>query len=80
MNFVGIAAHLVGGAGLLYANRGRVAAQQGVAASTVAKAVLTGAALGVTAYSRALGKKLETAAVTATGERAFLSGLGGGAG
>jgi hypothetical protein len=61
VNLVGIAAHLVGGAGLLYANRGRVAAQQGVAASTVAKAVLTGAALGVTAYSRALGKKLEAA-------------------
>jgi hypothetical protein len=61
VNFVGIAAHLVGGAGLLYANRGRVAAQQGVAASTVAKTVLTGAALGVTAYSRALGKKLEAA-------------------
>jgi hypothetical protein len=61
VNFVGIAAHLVGGAGLLYANRDRVAAQQGVAASTAAKAVLTGAALGVTAYSRALGKKLEAA-------------------
>jgi hypothetical protein len=61
VNFVGIAAHLVGGAGLLYANRDRVAAQQGVAASTVAKAALTGAALGVTAYSRALGKKLEAA-------------------
>jgi len=61
VNLVGIAAHLVGGAGLLYANRGRVAAQQGVAGSTVAKAVLTGAALGVTAYSRALGKKLEAA-------------------
>ena len=61
VNLAGIAAHLVGGAGLLYANMGRVAAQQGVAASTVAKAVLTGAALGVTAYSRALGKKLEAA-------------------
>src|SRR5919107_4187782 len=61
VNLVGIAAHLVGGAGLLYANRGRVAAQQGVAGSTAAKAVLTGAALGVTAYSRALGKKLEAA-------------------
>jgi hypothetical protein len=61
VNFVGIAAHLVGGVGLLYANRGRVAAQQGVAASTVAKAAVTGAALGVTAYSRALGKKLEAA-------------------
>jgi hypothetical protein len=61
VNLAGIAAHLVGGAGLLYANRGRVAAQRGVAASTVAKAILTGAALGVTAYSRALGKRLEAA-------------------
>jgi hypothetical protein len=61
VNLVGIAAHLVGGAGLLYANRGRVAGQQGVAGSTVAKAVFTGAALGVSAYSRALGKKLEAA-------------------
>jgi hypothetical protein len=61
VNLAGIAAHLVGGAGLLYANKGRVAGQQGVAASTVAKAALTGTALGVTAYSRALGKKLETA-------------------
>src|SRR5215213_8895243 len=61
VNLAGIAAHLIGGAGLLYANKGRVAAQQGVAASTVAKAALTGAALGVTAYSRALGKQLEAA-------------------
>jgi hypothetical protein len=61
VNLAGIAAHLVGGAGLLYANKGRVAAQQGVAASTVAKAALTGAALGVTAYSRALGKQLDAA-------------------
>jgi hypothetical protein len=59
VNLAGIAAHLVGGAGLLYANKGRVAAQQGVAASTVAKAALTGVALGVTAYSRVLGKKLD---------------------
>jgi hypothetical protein len=61
VSLAGIAAHLVGGAGLLYANRGRVAAQQGVAASTVAKVAVTAAALGVTAYSRALGKQLEAA-------------------
>jgi hypothetical protein len=61
VNLAAIAAHLVGGAGLLYANKGRVAAQSGVGASTAAKAVLTVAALGVTAYSRALGKKLEQA-------------------
>ena len=55
------AAHLIGGAGLLEANRGRVVTQRGVGATTVAKVVLTGAALAVTAYSRALGKKLQQA-------------------
>jgi hypothetical protein len=58
VNAAAIAAHLVGGAGLLRANRGRTAAQGGVGASTVAKLVLTGAALAVTAYSRVLGNKL----------------------
>ena len=61
VNFVGIGADLVGGAGILYANRDRVAAQQGVGTSTIAKAALTGAALAVTGYSRVLGKKLEQA-------------------
>lgn len=61
VNLVGIAAHLVGGAGILYANRDRVAAQEGVGTSTIAKAALTGAALAVTGYSRVLGKKLEKA-------------------
>jgi hypothetical protein len=58
VNLAAIGAHLVGGAGILYANKGRVAGQKGVAASTVAKLVLTGAALGATAWSGALGKKL----------------------
>jgi hypothetical protein len=61
VNLAGIGVHLLGGAGLLYANKGRVAAQKGVGASTVAKAALTGAALAVTGYSRVLGKKLEQA-------------------
>ena len=61
VNFVGIAAHLVGGAGILYANRDRVAAQEGVGTSTIAKTALTGVALAVTGYSRLLGKKLERA-------------------
>jgi hypothetical protein len=61
VNAVAIGAHLIGGAGLLAANRRRVATQTGVGASTVAKLVVTGAALAVTAYSRALGKKLEQA-------------------
>ena len=64
VNLAAIAAHLVGGAGLLYANKGRVAAQRGVGASTAAKTALTVAALGVTAYSRGVGKKLEQAAGT----------------
>ena len=58
VSLAAITAHLVGGAGVLYANKGRVAHQRGVGASTAAKLVLTGAALGVTAYSGALGKKL----------------------
>ena len=62
VNLAAIGVHLVGGAGLLIGNKGRVAAQRGVGASTVAKTALTVAALGVTAYSRALGKKLEQAA------------------
>lgn len=61
VNLAAIGAHLVGGAGLLLANKGRVVAQRGVGANTAAKAALTVAALGVTAYSRALGKKLEQA-------------------
>ena len=61
MNLAAIGTHLVGGAGLLLANRDRVAGQSGVGASTVAKLVATGAALGITAYSRALGKKLQSA-------------------
>jgi hypothetical protein len=58
VNLGAIAAHLVGGAGLLYANKGRVASQKGVGASTAAKLALTGAALGATAWSGSLGAKL----------------------
>jgi hypothetical protein len=61
VNLAGIAAHLVGGAVLLGANKGRVASQQGVAQATVVKTALTGAALAATAWSRALGAKLDQA-------------------
>ncbi|MFD3548287.1 hypothetical protein ACFWUW_22250 [Streptomyces sp. NPDC058655] len=57
-----IGLHLVGTTGLLAANAARVATQQGVAASTIAKTALTGAALAATAYTRMLGKKIEYAA------------------
>ena len=61
VNLAGIAAHVAGGAVLLGANKGRVASQQGVAQATVAKTALTGAALAATAWSRALGAKLNQA-------------------
>jgi hypothetical protein len=61
VNLAGIAAHLAGGAVLLGANKGRVASQQGVAQATVVKTALTGAALAATAWSRALGAKLDRA-------------------
>jgi ankyrin repeat protein len=61
VNLAGIAAHVAGGAVLLAANKGRVASQQGVASATVVKTALTGAALAATAWSRALGAKLDAA-------------------
>jgi hypothetical protein len=61
VNLAGIAAHLAGGAVLLGANKGRVAGQQGVAQATLVKTALTGAALAATAWSRALGAKLNEA-------------------
>jgi hypothetical protein len=61
VNLAGIAAHLAGGAVLVGANKGRVASQQGVAQATVVKTALTGAALAATAWSRALGAKLNEA-------------------
>lgn len=61
VNAAAIGIHLVGATGLAIANRRRIGTQKGVLASTIAKTVLTGAALGVTAYARALGKKIELA-------------------
>ena len=58
-----IGAHLIGGAGILAANRKRAAAQKGATGTTIAKLVLTGAALGVTAYTRVVGKKVEDAVI-----------------
>ncbi|MFC7922888.1 hypothetical protein [Streptomyces cinereoruber] len=61
VNAAAIAAHLFGSGGLLAVNAHRVAAQQGVAASTAAKTAVTAAALAATAYARVLGKKVELA-------------------
>jgi hypothetical protein len=61
LNLAGIVAHLAGGAVLTGANKGRLAGQQGVAATSTVKTALTVAALGTTAYARVLGKRLERA-------------------
>jgi hypothetical protein len=58
VNAAAIGAHLVGSAGLLAADLPRVSAQRGVPSMAAAKTVLTVAALGATAYSRVLGKKV----------------------
>lgn len=57
VNAVAIGAHLVGGAEILYANRRRARYQSGVRSNTLVKLLVTGAALGVTAYSGVLGSK-----------------------
>ena len=61
VNALAIGAHLVGSVGQLAGNRDRVAQQKGVASMSTLKTLLTAAALGVTAYSRALGKKVDAA-------------------
>jgi hypothetical protein len=58
INAAAIGLHLIGSAGLLATNMPRLKAQRGVAAMSLAKAALTTAALGATAYSRALGTKV----------------------
>ena len=61
INAAAIGAHVVGGALILKDNKGRVAAQSGVFGNTALKLALTAGALGATAYSRVLGKKLDAA-------------------
>jgi len=58
VNAAAIGIHLIGSVGLLNANKGRLATQQGVATMTMVKTALTAAALAVTAYSRVLGRKV----------------------
>lgn len=57
VNAVAIGAHLIGGGMILAANRDRARNQAGVRSNTVAKLIVTGAALGATALSGALGAK-----------------------
>jgi hypothetical protein len=58
VNAVALAAHTVGGVGLIAGNAGRVVTQQGAGANSVVKSVITLAAMGVTAYAGLEGAKL----------------------
>ena len=61
VNLAAIGSHLVGAAGIALTERRRMAAQKGVGAVSATKTALTVVALGATAYSRVLGKKMEQA-------------------
>lgn len=58
VNAAAIGAHLIGSVGQLQGNKERLFSQQGVGTMSVVKTALTAAALGATAYSRVLGKKV----------------------
>ena len=58
VNAAAIGVHLAGSTALLVANRGRLLGQKGVLGMYVAKTALTVAALGVTGYSRLLGRRV----------------------
>ena len=61
VNAASVGAHLVGAARLLYTERDRVRNQQGVGLSSVVKTALTAAAVGTTAYSGVLNRKMAAA-------------------
>jgi hypothetical protein len=58
VNAAAIAAHVIGSVGMLTSDAGRVTAQKGAGRTVLVKTGLTVAALGVTAYSRVLGKRV----------------------
>jgi len=53
-----IAAHAIGGIGLVIANKGRIATQPEARTNTIVKSVVTIAAAGVTLYSGILGTRI----------------------
>lgn len=57
----GVAAHVVGAAGLTLTDSPRVAGQHGVGRSSAVKAAVTAAGLGVSAWSIALNRKMAAA-------------------
>jgi hypothetical protein len=58
VNAAAIGAHLVGSVGQIQGNLGRIRGQKGVASMALVKTGLTAAALGITAYSRVLGRQV----------------------
>jgi len=58
VNAAAIGAHVIGSVGQIQGNMGRLHAQKGVASMALLKTALTAGALGVTAYSRVLGRKV----------------------
>ena len=58
VNAAAIGAHVLGSIGMLTSDAGRVSAQKGARSTILLKTGLTAAALGLTAYSRVLGKRV----------------------
>lgn len=63
VNTAAMAAHTVGGLGLLTTNGKRAVAQKGHTATVVTKFALTGAAVAASVYTRLVGKKIEDAVI-----------------
>ncbi|GAA4878048.1 hypothetical protein [Actinomycetospora straminea] len=63
VNVAAIAAHTIGGAGLLAENRKRALAQKGHTGTVNAKLALTIAAIAASGYTRLVGKKVEDAVI-----------------
>jgi len=61
-----IAAHAIGGTGLILANRSRVKHQAGATVNTIAKAAVTVAAAGASAYAGYLGAQIKAHETEAT--------------
>ena len=58
VNAAAIGAHVLGSIGQIAGNKSRIAGQEGVGSMVLVKTALTAAALGATAYSRALGRQV----------------------
>lgn len=60
VNAAAIGAHLVGAVGQLGGNKSRLVTQSGVGTMSTVKTLATAAALGATAYSRVLGRRVSS--------------------